>query len=574
MIVITGRAASPGIAWGSIYIYDPMDTAMDPLINRTIPLKNIPGEIKQLEKSFAQASKNLDKMISAYKNSPDKNATDVLNFHRQVINDPKIFEDSLHRIKHQKLRAHHAVSEAFNEYINIYKQKGVYFKHLISDFIDIRNRLLYSVNKISDGLQMSAIENQPMIIATRMLTPSMVLEIPREKTLGFITKEGGLTTHATILARAYGIPIIFGVNIDDTLKNGEEAIVDAYREKIYLNPGSSTKRYYASKIGSIAKRKYYSDDSKALPAATACGTRVTVRLNINSPDELDTVSSLPHDGIGLLRSEFMFLERNTPPTEDEQYSMYSRILVNSGDRPVTIRLLDFDVDKLPSYFELPGNTEIKLKFRGSRLVDLLHDAYMTQVRAILRAGVHGNVRILYPMVSDLSDLAVFRKLVSEARKSLRRDRIKYRTKIPDGIMIETPSAVAMCRELLENADFANIGTNDLLQYVLAVSRDMAVIEERYHILHPSLAKFIEMIMQASKETGREVCICGVVASYESFYPLFLAMGLKCFSVPVFCFDEIRLALGRIKEERNGSLLKKFYSLKNKKQMDSFFRKYR
>jgi Phosphoenolpyruvate-protein kinase (PTS system EI component in bacteria) len=361
--------------------------------------------------------------------------------------------------------------------------------------------------------------------------------------------------------------------VEKELDCGMEAVVDGSAGKVIVSPDGEMRAYYGKKIENIRKKKAVCEVGRELPPRTKGGQRITLKLNISTPGELSAVTDLPHDGIGLLRTEFLFMQRQRPPTEDEQFQVYRDILCRDGARPVTVRLLDIGGDKLPPYLKLPEGVNTDLELRGAMAVDTFPELYETQLRALLRANP-GNLKLLYPMVSDLSDLATFRQAVAQARKNLKEERVEFREgKIPEGIMIETPAAVMLARELLSEVDFINIGTNDLLQYTLAASRGSALGEKRYHILHPALLKLIEIAAREAKKAKKEVCLCGEIGSFEEFYPVLLETGLSSFSVAASKFTDIKCELMHLRRRRGSALREKLYKTKTKEEADVYFREF-
>jgi phosphotransferase system enzyme I (PtsI) len=266
--------------------------------------------------------------------------------------------------------------------------------------------------------------------------------------------------------------------------------------------------------------------------------------------------------------------RNTPPTEEEQYRMYKRILGENRKRPVAVRVLDIGSDKRPPYFEIPERLNLDLGLRGAMAVEKFPHIYLTQMKALLRANVSSNLQLLYPMVSDLNDLNTFRNVLSEAKRALEKDHVHISgVKIKEGIMVETPAAAMMIETLLEDVDFVNIGSNDLLQYTLAASRGNTQVEGRYHIMHPALLKMLEIIAREGKKAGKEVCLCGEIASFEEFYPLLLEIGLKSFSLAASKFSDIKCELLYLEESRDEIPVAEFYKLRSKEQVDEYFRRF-
>lgn len=572
MKILKGISIASGVAEGIICLY--LTETEKTLPHYSISVEQIPNELKRLEEAMEKAKERMKRMIQVAEKQLDRQATDIFNVHLSILEDPSLAKKISKLIRAKKINAEHAVSDVFGEYLKNYENKEGHFKELTHDFIDARDRILATFNVETGRFKCPISERQPVIVAAKTLTPSMVLSIPREYVLAFVTQEGGFTSHATILARSYGVPIIFGIDVEKNLDCTVPAVVDGSLGKIIIFPDNKTKEYYRRKIRNLEKKKKFCEVRKDLSVRTESGGRVKLKLNINVPGELTTIKELTHDGIGLLRTEFLFMQKDSAPSEEEQCKMYSRILQEIPQRPVTVRLLDIGADKLPSYFRLPRQINPDLGLRGAMAVETFPEIYLTQIKALLRANVNSNLQLLYPMVSDLNDLKTFRQVFTKAKKALKKKGIKFNDKsIKEGVMIETPSAVMMSPELLGEVDFINIGSNDLLQYTLAASRGTLLVEKRYHILHPALVKLLEIVLKAGKRVKKEVCLCGEIASFEEFYPLFLQIGLRSFSVALSKFSDIKCELLHLQIPKNKNVVKDFYKNKSKKEIDKYFKLY-
>ena len=437
--------------------------------------------------------------------------------------------------------------------------------------MDIRNRILSSFDGLSGKFQCTISERQPVVVVSKRLSPSMVLNIAESDVLAFVTEEGGLTSHATILAQNFGVPIIFGVEVEKNIDCGDKVIVDASMGKVFINPDKKTEKYYDKKIAQAEKRKQFCVIKEAVPAQTRKGVRLTLKANISLLAETKFLEGLNYDGVGLLRSEFLFVNRNKEPSEEEWFKVYKNIAEAAKDKSVDIRFLDISGDKMPAFLKLPSGKTNDLGIRGARAIDILYNIYLNQAKAMLRASAFGNVRFLYPMISDISDIESFRAVVKKAKSVLNEEGKKYKKNIEEGIMIETPAAAVMAGTLLYHVDFANIGSNYLLEYTLSASRDSQIIEKRYHILHPSLIRLMEIVVKETRKHKKQVCLCGEIASFEEFYPLFLSIGLSSFSVEASKLSDIKCSLLHL-EKPGKSYLDEFYKNLGKKDIERFFKR--
>ncbi len=569
MKILQGVSLAPGIAEGTICLYSSETEKGIP--HYAIPPERVSHEVALLKAAFNRSREAMRQMIEVAEKNLDKKAVEIFHTHLVILNDPGLHEKIVQLICDQRVNAEHAITEVFNEYIEKYENKGEHFKELTHDFVDTRNRILSAFRGETARFKCPVGEKKPVLVVTQILTPSMVLNIPRENVLAFITKEGGYTSHATILARALGVPMIFGIGVDKETDCGMQAIVDGSAGRLILSPDKKTRRYYQKKLKGMRQKRDFCELRKGMLVQTGEGKRVKLRLNINTPGEMEMGKEMMHDGIGLLRTEFLFADRKELPSEEDQLIMYQRILHSCPGKRVTLRLLDIGADKLPPYLHLPEGANTDLGFRGALAVETFPEIYLTQVKALLRANTHSNLRLLYPMVSDLKDLKTFKDILFLARKSLKRSRIPLVDKGPEeGVMIETPAAVMLAEELMQEVDFVNIGSNDLLQYTLAAARGNLLVEKRYHVLHPALVRLLELLVKAGRKTKKEVCLCGHIASFEEFYPLFLQIGLKSFSVAVSKFPDIKCELLHLHKTKDRQLLRSYYMNRTKEEIDSYF----
>jgi len=569
MKILKGKSVSPGIAKGIVALYTCEYEETVP--HYGIDEAQIPNEIERLSQAFEKAKSLMSDMIDLSKKSSNEQAADIVNVHLTILNDTKLFSRIKQVIIDNKINAEHAIIDTFEEYIEMYKNNQLHFQELTHDFMDVRDRILESIAETSGHFECSIDEREPIIVATQRLNSHMLLNIPRRNILAYVTSEGGYTTHGSILARSLDIPLIFGIDVKKELSCGMRTIIDGMSGKVILSPDEHTEKYYDRKAKQIRSRRQFCDTYNHLKTKTKSNIRITLKVNISHPGEIDLLEGFNHDGIGLLRTEFLFLEREQPPSEEEQYKMYKTIFQKAGGTPVVVRLLDIGADKSPLFFDLPEQTNPDLGIRGARAVEYFYDIYLTQAKAILRAARGFDIKLLYPMVSDMSDIRTFKSLISDARKKLKKSDQPYSRSVKDGIMIETPAAALLAEQLLRKTSFATIGSNDLLQYTIAASRENPLLGEKYHILHPAVVKLLEITIKAGKKHKKEICLCGEVASFEEFYPLFLKLGLRCFSVAAMRFPAIKCDLMHLSIARFASSIKEVYAASTKNELEKLLR---
>jgi phosphotransferase system enzyme I (PtsI) len=568
MKVLKGITASSGMVKGIACLYT--EKGLDQVPHYALDEGRVEAEVSRLNEALKKAKETMKQMIAASQELFDKHASEIFNAHLMIMDDPVLYDKMAGLIKTKLINAEHAVDDAFEEYIKSYELSDMHFAELAHDTMDVKNRILFSFSGLSGHFECPAGERQPVIIASKRLTPSIVLNIPRKNALAFITEEGGFTTHATILARSYNVPVIFGIDVEDNINCGDRVIIDGMHGKVFVEPDEDTDKLYSRKMDEIRKKMAVCEVKKVEPSQTKKGLRIKLKANISIPGEMELLKGLHHDGVGLLRTEFLFLNKEIPPTEDEQFHMYRHMCEEAQGREIALRLLDIGCDKMPTYLHLPPQDNPDLGIRGARALDFFYDIYLAQMKAALRASVSGNLRILFPMVSDLNDVRTFKNLTKEAKTILKKERGDFKEDVREGIMIETPSAALMSDRLLKEVDFANIGSNDLLQYTLAASRGNVAVEKRYHILHPSLIRLMEEIIKAGRRYKKEICLCGEIASFDEFYPFFISLGLRSFSVAASKLDHIKCELLHLKRLTQ-PITQEIYSAVTIEEIDKIFR---
>jgi phosphotransferase system enzyme I (PtsI) len=569
MKTLKGISANSGLAKGIAAVY--AEEVEENIPHYMIEEEKIEKEIYRLKEAYGKTKEAIEQMLKASEEIFGKTGQEIFAAHGTILEDEALFEEIVSLIKKRLINAEHAVNDVFDSYKEKFKKKDYHFSEITHDIADVRNRLLSSFNGISGQFECPEGEREPVIVVSRTLSPSMVLNIAKSDVLAFVTEEGGLTSHATILAQNFGVPIIFGVEVEKNIDCGDKVIVDASMGKVFVKPDNKTEKYYDKKIEEAGKRKRFCMVKEAVPAQTRKGVRLTLKANISLLAEIKFLEGLNYDGVGLLRSEFLFVNRNKEPSEEEWFKVYKNIAEAAKDKSVDIRFLDISGDKMPAFLKLPFGETNDLGIRGARAIDIFYNMYLNQAKAMLRASAFGNVRLLYPMVSDISDIESFRAVVKKAKSVLNEEGKKYKKNIEEGIMIETPAAAVMAGTLLDHVDFANIGSNDLLEYTLAASRNSQIIEKRYHILHPSLIRLMEIVVKETRKHKKQVCLCGEIASFEEFYPLFLSIGLSSFSVEASKLSDIKCNLLHL-EKPDKSYLDKFYKNLGKKDIERFFKR--
>jgi phosphotransferase system enzyme I (PtsI) len=387
---------------------------------------------------------------------------------------------------------------------------------------------------------------EPVVLAADELTPQVVTFVDRDRVLAVVTEQGGRYSHGAVLANAFGVPCVVGLpNLLARLEQGMDVAVDGDHGTVQLRPTREDLEEFQQRTARRTARQEALRAHAVEPGETRDGHRLTVRVNVESlREEIDH-----SDGVGLLRTEFLYLERPSFPSEEEQYRMYRRVVERMGERPVTLRTLDIGGDKPLPYFKAPAEANPALGWRGIRISLEWRDLLRVQLRALLRASVHGRLRILLPMIASLEEVREVRDVFEEVRTSLRDQGYELPDEVPVGIMIEVPSAVFVVEQLLDAVDFVSVGTNDLVQYLLAVDRDNSLVSRLYDPGHPAVMSALSRIAEAARAKGKPCSVCGEMAADAATAVVLLGLGYDEVSVVPRMLPEVKFALRNVTHER-------------------------
>lgn len=536
-----------GIATGEIHIYRQNIISEDMLAEAASSEAVNPA----IEKNrFKEA---LDRVIAERQRLSDyagaalgKESADIFESHIILLNDTGLNVAVLSAIADGHLTAADAVRKAFDEKAASLSSTGdVFIQERAADIRDLRDSLIRVLSGFPTGPGYAAGSGSAFILAADDLTPSEIVRIPRDKLAGVIMKYGSPTSHTSVILREMGIPsVIKCAGISDDWE-GHQVILDANTPLITLDPDVETVERYNTLVSAAMTVNEYLEDELRSPASTRGGDRIGVLANISSPGDVDRALEYGADGVGLFRTEYLYLNRDAAPSEEEQFEVYKRVLEKMNPRPVTIRTADIGADKLPDYMRESLESDKMtvsnpaLGIRGVRLSLLYEDLFRTQLRALIRASVYGDLRILIPMITDVWEAEKCAEIINECKRELSvrstetgsnstRPAYVFKT----GLMIETPAAALIADELAEHADFFSIGTNDLTQYTCAIDRELgdaySYIEgiPVQNKMHPALMRLIEMTARAASTRGIPVGICGELASDDSLTALFVNMGIN------------------------------------------------
>ncbi len=520
-----GIGASNGIEISKVFKLD--EVKFD--IKKTIST-DYKKEIDKLNNANKHAHDDIKKLekITATKLGAEKAA--IFQAHQQILADPTINDEIIKIIKEEKLEAAYAVEQVKNKYVNIFKNMTeVYFKERAADVNDVYSRVLKYILKLP-VIDLATINSEVIIVATD-LTPSETAQLNPKFVKGFVCDIGGRTSHAAIMARSLEIPAVLGLkNITAKTKNNEKIIIDGNLGEVIVNPTQSEEQMYIKSKLQLQKEINELQSFKNKQTISKDGKKFIIEGNIGSVSDVSSVINNGGEGVGLFRSEFLYMDNSNFPTEEEQFKAYKEVLQKMNNKIVIIRTLDIGGDKSLSYFEFPKEMNPFLGYRAIRLCLDKLDIFKTQLRALLRASAYGNLAIMFPMVATIDEFKKAKKITLEEKDKLIKKGIKVAKNIQIGLMIEVPTAAVIADKFAKYADFFSIGTNDLIQYSFAADRMSEHVSYLYQPYNPATLKLIKMTIDGAHANNKWVGMCGEVAGDEKAIPLLIGLGLDSFSM--------------------------------------------
>lgn len=559
--MIQGIGASKGYGVGTIVRIEETDLSFEDK-----KITDVDAEVARFQKAVEDFTEKTMDMAAKMREQVGEKEAEILEGHVIMVSDPAMADEVTNQIKDGTC-AERALWNVCDMFIQIFSMaEDELTNQRVTDVQDMRNRLL----KILLGKEEVDISQVPKgtILAARDLTPSMTVGLHKENVVGILTEVGGKTSHSAILARALEIPAVLSIpDIMQTVKDGQEVALDGDLGVVILEPSEEEKAEYH------AKREQYVKEKEALralvgkPTITADGKQVELVCNIGKPQDSDMVLERDGEGVGLFRTEFLFMDRTNTPSEEEQFQAYKQVAETMQGKPVIIRTLDVGGDKEIPYLNLEKEDNPFLGYRAIRVCLKQKDLYRAQLRALLRASAYGDIRIMVPMVTCLDELRQVKEILGELMKELDQEQISYNKEIKVGIMVETPAASLMADLLAKEADFFSIGTNDLTQYTMVVDRGNAQVAYLYSAYNPAVLRSIAHVIACGNKAGIPVGMCGEAAADEKLIPLLLAYGLDEFSVSATSVLATRNTIAKWTIEEAKALAKEVEGLGTREEVE-------
>ncbi len=542
--VYRGIGVSAGVCRGKILV---LRRARRIITRREIPATAVDAEVTRFEKALSQTRRQISEVQRQVIEKMGVKEGDIFEAHLLMLEDRMLVDEVIRMIRDQKASAEHSFHEISERYVGALAAiEDEYLRERAGDMRDLTVRVLDNLMEVRNELDLRHL-TEPCILVSHDLSPSMTAQLDKNFVLGFATDIGGQTSHTAIMARSLGIPAVVGLQtITSEVETGDYALLDGYNGNVIINPTDQSLFEY----GQLAKIKASLEEKlqeiRMQPALTLDGKNIQLSANIEDQNDIDAVISSGAEGVGLFRTEFLFINRATMPTEQEQYKVYHQVAAALKPNPVVIRTLDLGGDKFSSHLQIAKEMNPFLGWRAIRFCLAQPALFRAQLRAILRASAEGNVKLMYPMISGLDELNQANALVEKCKEELRAEKIPFDEKMEVGAMIEIPSAALIADTLAQRTNFFSIGSNDLIQYTLAADRTNEKVSHLYEPTHPAIIRLIKLTVDAAHKKGIWTGVCGEMAGDPVLAPLLIGLGVDKLSASPSLVAPVKYMIRRLK----------------------------
>ena len=563
---IKGIGASPGIAIGKALVLEHKEMVIEKKEN-----VNVKVEVEKLNSAVDTSKKELSAVKEKVAKELGEEEAEIFGAHLLVLEDPEFIGEAENKIKNESLNAEYALNEVKDMFVSIFESMdNDYMRERAADVKDVTNRVLRHILGIKI-IDLSNLSDEVVLIA-HDLTPSDTATMDKKKVLGFLTNIGGRTSHTAIMSRTLEIPAIVGLSdVTDKVKDSDMIVFDGDKGIVIVSPEEDVVAEYQE------KKRIFEEDKKALellkgqPSVTTDGKHVELAGNIGTPNDLEGLINNDAEGVGLYRTEFLYMDSDEFPSEEIQFEAYKKVLEGMNGKPVVIRTLDIGGDKKLSYFEMEEEMNPFLGYRAIRLCLDRTDIFKTQLRALFRASVYGKLRIMFPMISSLEELLAAKAICEEVKSDLKEEGLGYSDDVEIGMMIEIPSAAVISDLLAKHVDFFSIGTNDLIQYTCAVDRMNQKISYLYNQFNPAVLRLIKMVIKNAHAEGKWVGMCGESAGDQMMIPILLGFGLDEFSMSPISILRARRLINSVSEKDMQAISDKVLEFGTAKEIESYMK---
>ncbi|UJL45264.1 phosphoenolpyruvate--protein phosphotransferase [Virgibacillus sp. NKC19-16] len=561
---IQGIAASPGIAIAKAYHLTAPDLTFE---KRTI--KNPNEEKERLDKALEISKQDLEKIKAHTKKEMGDEHAEIFSAHLLVLGDPELINPMKDKIDADNVMAEVALEETANMFIDMFKNmENEYMRERAADIQDVTKRVL--AHLIGATFPDPALIDEEVIVIANDLTPSDTAQLNRQFVKGFATDIGGRTSHSAIMARSLEIPAIVGSKeITDSVSQNDMIIVDGNDGFVLVNPTDKELETYRKKQETFERQKEEWAKLKDEPTFSEDGEQVELAANIGTPEDVASVLGNGGEGIGLYRTEFLYMGKSQLPTEDEQYDAYKSVLEQMDGKPVVVRTLDIGGDKELSYLDLPKELNPFLGFRAIRFCLENENVFRPQLRALLRGSAHGNLKIMFPMIATLEEFRQAKAILMDEKENLKREGVEVSDNIEVGIMVEIPSTAVIAKQFAKEVDFFSIGTNDLIQYTMAADRMNEKVSYLYQPYHPAILNLVNNVIEAAHSENKWVGMCGEMAGDPIAIPILLGLGLDEFSMSATSILPARTQISGLSKEKLVSYKEKLLSMGTAEEVMEF-----